>query len=435
MTDRVSILVRSSARPELADALRSLAAQTHRNLEVVVVNVTGRPHPALPEPARALTINLIDADRPLLRPQAANAALDAATGDYVCFLDDDDLFEPEHVERCLAAIRTNPKTVPFVGAQICDEQGELQALWPAIGFGRLELIEKIRMQSNAPLMPRQAVADLRFDPSLPIFEDWDFWIRLEQRLPFRPLPQFSAVCRLHAGTSGTGSGSNFDLERTTRDSRPFHAKWESERQALVQQFDAHVAAAKAAAERRDWETVEAHCWDAQRLRIWDATTLELLAHAFDVRREPARARQLRAAADRAGRLNAPHLSHNAVTNLYGKLQRGNAYALAGEAELAEKEFRGALQIHQGDQTACNGLANLRIEQGRLAEAEEFLREGTLWGDRIYPTLVLKRGDLLEKLGRRDEARALYAFLLQLAPRFALARGRLQALDAIRAAAA
>src|SRR5580765_1671120 len=144
MSERVSILIRSSARPELADALGSLAAQTHRNLEVVVVNVTGKPHPPLPDVAASLEVRFVDGDRQLPRPLAANKAIDSATGDYLAFLDDDDLFEPEHVERCLATVRAHPDVVPFVGAQISDGKGEIQALWPALGFGRLELIEKIK---------------------------------------------------------------------------------------------------------------------------------------------------------------------------------------------------------------------------------------------------------------------------------------------------
>ena len=64
-----------------------------------------------------------------------------------------------------------------------------------------------------------------------------------------------------------------------------------------------------------------------------------------------------------------------------------------------------------------------------------MRQGTLWGDRTYPTLLLKRGNLLEQLGRRNEARDIYQRVLHFAPRLATARGRLQALDAIEAAAA
>src|SRR5947209_905660 len=102
MSDRVSILIRSSARPELADALACLAAQTHRNIEAVIVNVTGRPHPPLPEVAASLLVKFVDPGKRLPRPDAANVALDAATGDYLQFLDDDDVLEPSHVGLSLA---------------------------------------------------------------------------------------------------------------------------------------------------------------------------------------------------------------------------------------------------------------------------------------------------------------------------------------------
>ena len=209
MNERVSVLIRSSARPELADALASLTAQTHRNLEVVIVNVTGRAHPPLPPVAAQLEVNFVDSDRQLPRPQAANAALDAANGHYAMFLDDDDLLEPEHVDQCLAAARDKPGTIPFTGAQICDERHALQAVWPALAFGRLEIIERIRLQPSAALLPRAVLDEgFRFDPELPIFEDWDYWIRLSQRFAFRPLNCNTAICRLGLGTSGTGVGES-----------------------------------------------------------------------------------------------------------------------------------------------------------------------------------------------------------------------------------
>ena len=436
MSERVSILIRSSARPELADALASLAAQTYRNLEVVIVNVTGRPHPPLPPAAAGLNVNFVDPGRQLPRPLAANAALDAATGDYVAFLDDDDLFEPEHVAACLAAARAHPGMIPFVGAQISDEKGELQAIWPALGFGRLEIVERIRMQTNAPFLPRAALADgLRFDPELPIFEDWDFWIRMSQRMPFRPLPHNTAVCRLGAGTSGTGVGANFDLERTARDSRPFHAKWDDERRAMATEFDAACAGADAAVQARDWQQAEALSLQAHALRIWDGANLERLGRIAQARGDRQRADRFAAAAGRARRLAAAQLTHAELTRLYDFLREGNSRALDGDHVAAEAAFLAALALHEGDQTACNGLANLRIAQGRNAEAEEFLRQGTTHGDRVYPTLLLKRGTLLEQAGRRAEARGIYQLLVVLAPRQQVARDRLRALDAIAAAAA
>jgi tetratricopeptide (TPR) repeat protein len=436
MTDRVSILIRSSARPELADALGCLAAQTYKNLEVVIVNVTGRPHPPLPPAAAQLQVKLVDSDRQLPRPQAANAAIDAATGDYVAFLDDDDMFEPGHVETCVAAAHSHPRAIPFVGAQISDEKGELQAIWPAFGFGRLEIVERIRMQTNAPFLPRSALRDgIRFDPELPIFEDWDFWIRLSQRMPFRPVPHNTAVCRLGAGTSGTGVGANFDLQRTARDSRAFHAKWDAERRRLLAAFEEFSAGAEAALQCGDALTAEQLSLQAHTLRIWDDATLARLARIAEARGDRQRARRFSEAAGRARVLATAPLTHAQLSELYARLRDGNAFALAGDPAGAEVEFLAALGLHDGDQTACNGLANLRISQGRIGEAEEFLRRGTALGDRVYPTLLLKRGALLEQMGRRGEARNIYRQLVALAPRHAPAQDRLRALDAMSAATA
>jgi hypothetical protein len=39
----VSVIVRTTGRPELAEALASIAAQSYRNIEVVVVNAGGTP--------------------------------------------------------------------------------------------------------------------------------------------------------------------------------------------------------------------------------------------------------------------------------------------------------------------------------------------------------------------------------------------------------
>ncbi|MDY0330463.1 MAG: glycosyltransferase family A protein [Thiomonas sp.] len=45
-----------------------------------------------------MPVRLISQGNPLLRSAAANVGLDAAYGGYLIFLDDDDLFEPTHIE-------------------------------------------------------------------------------------------------------------------------------------------------------------------------------------------------------------------------------------------------------------------------------------------------------------------------------------------------
>ncbi len=99
---RVSIVIRSMGRPELREALSSLARQTHRPLDVVVVDATGGRHPPLPALPEALDVRVVAAGRPLRRAAAANVGLAAAGGELLGLLDDDDFLEPTHVARLVA---------------------------------------------------------------------------------------------------------------------------------------------------------------------------------------------------------------------------------------------------------------------------------------------------------------------------------------------
>ena len=52
---RVSVVVRSSNRPSLAEALESITAQDYPALEVVVVGASGAGHPAPPSAGALVT--------------------------------------------------------------------------------------------------------------------------------------------------------------------------------------------------------------------------------------------------------------------------------------------------------------------------------------------------------------------------------------------
>ena len=80
MPPTVSLIVRSMARPTLAEALASIAQQTYPVLEVIVVNAHGPGYPPLGEQCGPFPLRFVDQGRPLERSAAANAGLDAARG-------------------------------------------------------------------------------------------------------------------------------------------------------------------------------------------------------------------------------------------------------------------------------------------------------------------------------------------------------------------
>src|ERR1700687_3363624 len=124
MARRASIIVRSMARPELADALESLAEQTHPEVEIVLVDATGGRHPQPPAACGEHRVLFVAGSAPRSRAVAANAGLDAATGDYIGFLDDHDRLEPGHVAGLVAALEARPEyAVAYALAQVVDDGG------------------------------------------------------------------------------------------------------------------------------------------------------------------------------------------------------------------------------------------------------------------------------------------------------------------------
>lgn len=104
---KVSILVRTSGRPAwLRHALASCANQTHPNLEVVVVEDGPQKSRETVEAFRdRLALRYCATGTPLGRARAGNLALAQASGEWLNFLDDDDVLFADHVEVLVDAAR------------------------------------------------------------------------------------------------------------------------------------------------------------------------------------------------------------------------------------------------------------------------------------------------------------------------------------------
>lgn len=211
----VSVIVRSMNRPTLPEALESVAAQTYAPIEVIVVNATGRPHRPVDAWEPRLRCRLLDRGMPLSRSRAANEGLCSATGEYVLFLDEDDVLLPNHVEKLLVALRNDDskRRAAYSGVSVEDRQGRRQFDYDEPwSQGRLLAANYIPIM--AVLFERTLVEDgCRFDESLQLLEDWDFWLQLSEKTSFLHVPGISAHYRYGLGLSGL---SNARDEQTYR---------------------------------------------------------------------------------------------------------------------------------------------------------------------------------------------------------------------------
>ena len=211
---RVSVLVRSMDRPSLAAVFDAIARQRCSDIEVVVVAACGPGHRPLPGHCGPFPLRLVSTGAALSRPAAANAALAHAAGEWLLFLDDDDTIDADHIDRLLTALQADAShAVAYAGVRLVDAEGRPRGvLDEAFDPTRLWLANYLPI--HAVLFSRRFVdAGLRFDETLPVYEDWDFWQQLAQQDPFLHVPGVSATYRLVGDSGLSQAGDPQDVRR------------------------------------------------------------------------------------------------------------------------------------------------------------------------------------------------------------------------------
>jgi glycosyltransferase involved in cell wall biosynthesis/LmbE family N-acetylglucosaminyl deacetylase len=223
----VSVLIRSMDRPQLQDALDSLALQTYANIEVVVINARAEAHRPLGAWCGRFPLRMVNTGTPLMRSRAANVGLDNATGDYLMFLDDDDWWAPNHISGLVEALKNNTtRRVAYAGVEFRGENRgklELSPFNEPFDAGRLRGGNYIPI--HAIMFARTLLGQgLRFDEAFEVYEDWDFLLQLSQFTGFVHVADVRAYYRA-SGTSGVGVYADNALKRKAREQ--IFEKWKN----------------------------------------------------------------------------------------------------------------------------------------------------------------------------------------------------------------
>lgn len=186
----VSILIRTVDRQAmLREALQSCANQTYPNLEVIVIeDGPERSRDLVASFADRLRVRYLATGRRSGRARAGNVALAEARGEWINFLDDDDLLFADHVELLVNAVQKHGAAGAYAlawetateyidrGAARYEELHTLTRYWQR--FDRLVLWHHNYLPIQAVMFHRRLWERYGgFDEEMDQLEDWNLWTR------------------------------------------------------------------------------------------------------------------------------------------------------------------------------------------------------------------------------------------------------------------
>ncbi|MBI5640865.1 MAG: glycosyltransferase family 2 protein [Nitrospirae bacterium] len=201
----VSIIVRTKDRPKLLKrALQSIASQTYRPIEVVLVNDGGCAHDA--EDLKLLlgdiSLNYVHLEKNMGRANAGNAGIGNAKGKFIGFLDDDDEFYPDHVETLVTFLEQSDLKIAYTDSLMAYEvydpdTKEIKKVKKELVYSQDFDYDILIFENYIPFMcllfDREVLAASGgLDTKFELYEDYDLLIRLGEKYPFHHLKKTTA---------------------------------------------------------------------------------------------------------------------------------------------------------------------------------------------------------------------------------------------------
>ncbi|MCW2973068.1 MAG: hypothetical protein JWN72_1341 [Thermoleophilia bacterium] len=211
----LTVIVPTKDRPDLLRrALESIAAQQFSGTIQTIVVDDGS---ALPQqwvtalPGLDLTYVRHEASRDLAG--ARNTGLRHATGTYVGYLDDDDVWLPQHAQLLVDALEAHPTARAAYSLAERWHQQLQQGTWVTVEAGvehrhaqfDLDMVLLTNLTPvNTVVHERSLIDEVGgFDETLAVVEDWDLWIRLRARTEFVHVPEVTCAYTTRGATNMT----------------------------------------------------------------------------------------------------------------------------------------------------------------------------------------------------------------------------------------
>lgn len=283
----VSVIIPAyNSEKTLLQTVQSALAQTYSNIELIVINDGSTDSTlSLLESVNDSRLRVFSYENGGLAT-ARNRGIERASGEYLTFIDADDLWTLDKVEQQVLALQRSQETgtqagVAYSWTKAMDATGTLfyegnSESYTGDVYAPLLRCNFITSGSNVMITRAAVEACGVFDSSLRYCEDWDYYLRLARRWPFVVVPQYQILYRQTEGSLSTNvarmeAAYNVVCDRAFQNVPTYIQSLRPECLAHVKQYLAQLAL-KNARDRLNLPVASRNLWQA--VRLWPRILLE-----------------------------------------------------------------------------------------------------------------------------------------------------------------
>lgn len=244
MEPLVSVIIPTYNRAKfVTEAVESVLNQTYSNIEIIIVDdgSTDNTREVLGEYQGK--IKYVYQNERGERSKARNDGFRHSRGEYIAFLDSDDLWLPTKIEKQVKVLNEEPDVaVVYVRVQFVDVNGDPyrgEICWDALECRRKSLYEDLMTHNvigapSAVMVRRSCLNSVGlFDESMVTCEDLDLWRRLAQHCAFYKIDLPLVKFRVHTeNTQGKFSmmakGYETIMRKISKDTPPEFGYYKNE---------------------------------------------------------------------------------------------------------------------------------------------------------------------------------------------------------------
>lgn len=200
----------------IRNAIDSVINQTYRNFEIVVANdgSTDNTVEILKEYGDKIRWKSQENKGPA---SAKKFGTSMAKGEYLAYLDSDDMFLPDKLKQQVDYLDKHPEVgLVYSGYYQVDEKGEIVKLI-SCNKKKALLIQQNYVPTSGVMCRRECIDNVGvFDEDLGSNYDWDMWLRISEKYPIHCISKPLFKYRVHGENISLTRSNRLDYERKVK---------------------------------------------------------------------------------------------------------------------------------------------------------------------------------------------------------------------------